>query len=106
MISECAGGIGSPALEMLASGRIQEEKGKKREKYIPGLEEIFYLGKLKEDYGILLLSGLPETYARSKLGLTTAKGSAEAVGRVLNKVGRSGKLNVVPRASECMIESG
>jgi len=106
LIAECSEGVGSTALEMLVTGRMTTEGDRRREKYIPGLEEVFYLNKLKDEYDVLLLSGLPETYARSKLGLTTAKGSGEAVGRMLNKVGRSGRLNVVPRAPECLIESG
>ena len=67
---------------------------------------MFYLNKLKGEYDVLLLSGLPETYARPTLGPTTAKGAGEAVGRMLNKLGRSGKVNVVPRAPECLVESG
>jgi hypothetical protein len=106
LIAECAEGAGSTALEMLVTGRISGEGERRRERYVDGLEEVFYLNKLKEEYDVLLLSGLPETYARSKLGLTTATGSGEAVGRMLNKVGRSGKLNVVPRAPECYLESG
>ena len=106
LVAECSEGAGSIALEMLVTGRMAGEGERRREKYVDGMEEVFYLNKLKEEYDILLLSGLPETYARSKLGLTTAKGSGEAVGRMLNKVGRSGKLNVVPRASECFVVSG
>ncbi len=106
LIAECAEGTGSTALEMLVTGRISGEGERRRERYIEGLEEVFYLNKLKDEYDVLLLSGLPETYARSKLGFTTARGSGEAVGRMLNKVGRSGKLNVIPRAPECMLESG
>ncbi|MDE1853723.1 MAG: hypothetical protein KGI38_08255 [Thaumarchaeota archaeon] len=106
LIAECADGIGSTALEMLVTGRMSGDEGRRKEKYVEGTEEVFYLNKLKDEYDVLLLSGLPETYARSKLGLTTAKGSGEAVGRILNKVGRSGKLNVVPRAPENFVESG
>ena len=106
LIAECAEGAGSIALEMLVTGRMAGDGERRREKYVDGLEEVFYLNKLKEEYDVLLLSGLPETYARSKLGITTAKGSGEAVGRMLNKVGRSGKLNVVPRAPECLVVSG
>jgi hypothetical protein len=105
LIAECSDGIGSTALEMLVTGRLSGEGERKREKYVEGLEEVFYLSKLKEEYDVMLLSGMPETYAGSKLGLTTARGSGEAVGRMLNKVGRSGKLNVVPRAPECLVES-
>lgn len=106
LIAECSEGAGSTALEMLVTGRMSGEGERRREKYVEGLEEIFYLNKLKDEYDVLLLSGLPETYARSKLGFTTARGSGEAVGRMLNKVGRSGKVNVVPRAPECIVASG
>jgi hypothetical protein len=99
IVSECSAGLGSPAIEMLATGRMAAE-GRRKEKYVDGLEEVFYLNKLKQEYEILLLSGLPEIYAKGKLGLPTAKGSGEAVGRLLNKVGRTGKVNVVPRSAE------
>ena len=105
LMAECAEGMGSTALEMLVTGQMSGGE-RRREKYVDGLEEVFYLNKLREEYDVLLLSGLPETYARSKLGLTTAKGSAEAVGRMLNKVGRTGKMNVVPRAPEFSVQSG
>ncbi len=104
LIAECSEGVGSTALEMMVTGRLSDDK-RRHGVYVDGLEEVFYLNKLKDEYDMLLLSGLPETYARSKLGLVTAKGSGEAVGRLLNKVGRSGKVNVVPRAPECLIES-
>jgi hypothetical protein len=104
LLSECSEGVGSPALEMFVSGRIAGE-GRRREKYVVGLEEIYYLNKLKEEYSVLLLSGLPETFTRSKLGITAARGSAEAVGRLLNKLGRNAKLNLVTRAPECRMSS-
>jgi hypothetical protein len=105
LVSECSGGLGSPALDKLASGRIQEDREKKREKYVSGMEEIFYLSKLKEDYGVLLLSGLPEIFAKNKLGLSTARGSGEAVGRLINKLGRTAKINLVTRTGECRVLS-
>jgi hypothetical protein len=105
LMAECSEGMGSTALEMLVTGQMTGSE-RRRERYVDGLEEVFYLNKLKQEYDLLLLSGLPETYARSKLGLTTAKGSAEAVGRMLNKVGRTGKVNVVPRAPEFAVQSG
>jgi hypothetical protein len=104
LLAECSEGVGSPALEMLVSGRIAGE-GRRREKYVTGLEEIYYLSKLKEEYGVLLLSGLPETFTRNKLGITSARGSAEAVGRLLNKLGRNAKVNLVTRAAECRMPS-
>ena len=105
LLAECSRGLGSQALEMLVTGRIAGEGGRRREKYVPGLEEVYYLHRLKEDYDVMLLSGLPELYAKSKLGLATAKGSGEAMGRLMSRAGRTAKVNVVARASECRIES-
>jgi hypothetical protein len=104
LVAECSEGLGSTALEMLATGRLVAE-GRRREKNVDGLEDVFYLNKLKDEYDVILLSGLPETYSRNKLGLAAAKGSGEAVGRLLNKVGRTGKVNLVTRAPECRVAS-
>ena len=106
LVAECSEGLGSPALEMLATGRLTEGAERKRGRYVEGLEEISYLNRLREDYDVLLLSALPEVYAKSKLGLSTARGSGEAVGRLLNKTGRTARINVVGRASECRLSSG
>ena len=105
ILAECSGGLGSSALEMLVSGKIGGEGGRRREKYVAGLEEVYYLHKLKEDYDVMLLSGLPELYAKSKLGFATAKGSGEAVKHLLSRAGRTAKVNVVARAAECRMES-
>jgi hypothetical protein len=105
LMAECSEGLGSTALDMAATGRLSGEGGRKRVAHVDGLEDIFYLNKLRDEYDVILLSGLPEVYAKSKLGLATARGSGEAVGRLLNKLGRSGKMNVVTRAAECRIES-
>lgn len=104
LMAECSEGLGSTALDMAATGRLSGEGGRRREAYVDGLEDVYYLNKLMDEYDVLLLSGLPEVYAKSKLGLATARGSGEAVGRLLNKLGRSGKMNVVTRAAECRFE--
>ena len=105
LMAECSEGLGSTALDMAATGRIPREPTGKKGSYLEGLEDLYYLSKMREEYDVLLLSGLPEVYAKTKLGLATAKGSGEAVGRLLNKLGKTGKMNVVTRASECRIES-
>ena len=102
ILAECAGGLGSKALEMLVSGRLGESQ-RRRQGYVDGLEEVEYLERLKREYDVMLLSGLPELYARSKLGLGAAKGSGEALGKLLNKLGRTAKVNVVTRAPECRV---
>jgi hypothetical protein len=106
LVAECSEGLGSPALEMVATGRLPSDAERRRGKYVEGLEEISYLNRLKQDYDVLLLSALPEMYAKGKLGLSTARGSGEAVGRLLNRVGRTARVNVITRAPECRLSSG
>jgi hypothetical protein len=104
LVCECREGLGSDALQMLITGRMSDQgTTKKKEVYVEGLEELHYLRKLKGSYSIILMSGLPELYARTKLGFTTARGSAEAVGKLLGKIGRTAKVNVVTRACECAL---
>ena len=104
LVCECGEGLGSDALEMLITGRMSDQgMPKKKEVYVEGLEELHYLRKLKGSYSVILMSGLPELYARTKLGFATARGAAEAVGKLLGKLGRTAKVNVVTRACECSL---
>jgi len=103
IICECGDGLGSDALEMFVAGRLDEDGPKRRDLYVEGQEELYYLKKLRNTYGVILMSGLPELYARTKLGFTTARGSGEAIGKLLGKLGRTTKVNVVTRASECSL---
>ena len=107
LVCECGEGLGSDALEMLITGRMSDQGTTKKNKevYVEGLEELHYLRKLKGSYSVILMSGLPELYARTKLGFATARGSAEAVGKLLGKLGRTAKVNVVTRACECSLSS-
>jgi len=105
LVCECGEGLGSDALEMLVTGRIGEG-GPRKDVYVQGVEEIQYLKRLKETYGVILTSALPETYAGAKLGLATARGPAEAVDKLLRKLGRTTKVNVVTRACECLVGKG
>ncbi len=99
LVSECKEGIGSEALQMLATGRLPGETLRKGA-YLEGAEEISYIDRLKEDYTMTLLSGLPELYTATRLRFRTAKSAAEAVNKVLSSVGRNTKLHVVPRLCE------
>ncbi len=102
ILAECSEGLGSVALQMAATRQKLGARGG----YVEGLEEVGYLARLKQDYEPVLLSGLPETFAKTNLGLATAAGAGEGVGKILNKVGRTTRVNVVQRAPECWVESG
>jgi hypothetical protein len=102
LVAECRDGVGSEALQMYLAGRMTESFMRKGA-YVEGLEEIGYVSELNEKYSVTLLSSLPELYAGGKLGFRTARGSAEAVGKVFSSVGRGAKLNVVTRACETVL---
>ena len=102
IVGECADGLGSKALEMVASGRIDPAR-KAPTGYVEGIEEVAYLEQLKSEYEVMLLSGLPELYAKSRIGFRTARGSEEALAKLLSKLGRNAKLNVITRSSESRV---
>jgi hypothetical protein len=102
IIAECREGIGSRGLEMYLTGRISDQKLNSIE-YVDGLEEVEYVRKLKNDYSVTMLSTLPETYVESKLGFRVTNGANEGLGKVLNSVGKTSKMNVVTRTCETLL---
>jgi hypothetical protein len=101
LVSECTEGLGSQALELLATGRVSRDKS--RQAYADGLEELVYLEKLKKEYEVILLSSLPELYAKSRLGLKIVRSASEGTSKLLEGIGRTGKANIVPRTCELLL---
>ena len=102
LVSECREGVGSEALQMVATGRISGDALKKGT-YADGAEEISYINRLKQDYSITLLSSLPELYSGTRLRFKTATSGVDAVNKVLNSAGRTTKFHVVPRLGETIL---
>jgi len=102
IVAECRAGLGSTALENFCSGKVTDGF-LKRGSYVEGLEEIYYLIQLRDNYSVTLLSSLPEIYASGKLKFKTARGAGEALDKAFGSIGRAAKLNVVTRASETVL---
>ena len=99
LVGECREGLGSDALQMQATGRVSDSALRKGF-YADGMEEIAYLGLLKENYSVTFLSSLPELYAGGSFRFRTAKNSGAALQKVFNSTGRGAKLHVFTRAPE------
>ena len=102
LVGECRDGLGSEALQMQTMGRISDAALRKGF-YADGMEEIGYLGSLKENYSVTLLSSLPELYASGRFRFKTANNSGEALTKVFNSTGRGAKLHVFARACETLL---
>jgi hypothetical protein len=102
VIAECSEGLGSKAMEMYVTGRMKTEN-LDRGRYVQGIESVILLTELKKRFDVMLLSGLPDVYVKKRLGLTPLSSSKEAVNRLIGKMQRSGKINVVIRAAETYI---
>lgn len=102
LIGECREGIGSEALQMQTSGRLNEA-ALRRGFYADGMEEVTYLNWLKENYSVTLLSTLPELYSSGSFRFRTAKNSADAIQKILASTGRGAKVHVFTRASETLL---
>jgi hypothetical protein len=101
IVGECTEGLGSKMLNLLATGRASDEKA--RQTYSDGIEELAYLTKLKDDYEVVLLSSLPELYAKTRLGIKIVRSAAEGAAKLLEGLGRTAKMNIVPRACESLL---
>ena len=60
--------MGSQALHQFVQGRMDTDRIKSPSKYIQGMEDLLYLGEVKKQIQIGLVSVLPEMYAK-KLNL-------------------------------------
>lgn len=96
LVSECSRGLGSKAIELLITNRLS----KRNRKYIEGIEYLYLLEYLKSNFEILLLSCLPEVYVRQRLGLECANSSSDAVSKMISKMQKQGKINVITNSAE------
>ncbi|MEM2634564.1 MAG: hypothetical protein QW372_03730, partial [Nitrososphaerales archaeon] len=83
LIAECSQGLGSKALKLYVSNRLNIEEMIKKGEYIDGLEDLIYLKEALTRYKIQLVSTLPHYYIE-KLGLRTARKANDALDNILN----------------------
>jgi hypothetical protein len=104
LLAECRDGFGSSALERLVEGKIDMNDAHNLAEYIDGLENLLYLDAVSEKYEFMLISTLPDYYAKSRLGFKTFRRIKDALHHILNVHGPRQKVLVVSDASKVLLK--
>ncbi len=103
LLAECRDGFGSSALERLVESKIDIEDAHNPAEYIDGLENLLYLDEVSKKYELMLISTLPDYYAKSRLGFKTFRRIKDALHHILNVHGPRQKVLVVSDASKVLL---
>ena len=98
LVAECSGGLGSDALRMFVSGRL-DMTSLRKEDYVDGLEDLVYLKTAQKKYNLMLVSILPTYYAETKLGLRQFKKAGDAFSHILSSSGSKTKVLIISNGS-------
>ena len=98
LVTECSGGLGSDALRMFVSGRL-DMTSLRKEDYVDGLEDLVYLKTAQKKYNLMLVSILPTYYAETKLGLRQFKKAGDAFSHILSSSGSKTKVLIISNGS-------
>jgi hypothetical protein len=105
LLAECGDGFGSTALERFVEGKIDLDDAHNLAGYVEGLEDLLYLGEMREKYELILVSALPNYYAKSRLGFKTFGKVKDALHHILGAQGQRQKVLVVSDASRLLLKS-
>lgn len=104
LLAECTDGFGSSALERLVEGKLELDDAHNLAEYIDGLENLLYLDAVSEKYELMLISTLPDYYAKNRLGFKTFRRIKDALHHTLNVQGPRQKVLVVSDASKVLLK--
>jgi hypothetical protein len=95
LIAECSDGLGSEALKMYVSGRLDVKNLLKRGEYIEGLEDLVYLQTALHRSTLILVSALPDYYTEVKMGFQTCRKAGDALSYILSTAGVRTKVHIL-----------
>lgn len=103
LLAECKDGFGSGVLERLVESKIDMEDARNPSEYMDGFENLLYLDEAGKKYELVLISTLPDYYAKSRLGFKTFRRIKDALHHILNVHGPRQKVLVVSDASKVLL---
>lgn len=105
LLAECRDGFGSAALEMFIEGKLGGKDLRSPKKYIDGLEDLLYLEEAKKKYDLMMVTSLPDYYAKDVLGFRTFRKIRDALHHILNTHGLRSKVLVVSDAGRVLLKA-
>ena len=103
LIAECSDGLGSEALKMYVSGRLDVKNLLKRGEYIEGLEDLVYIQTALHGSTLILVSALPDYYTEVKMGFHTCRKAGDALSYILSTAGIRTKVHILHNGSATLL---
>jgi len=103
LIAECSDGLGSEALKMYVSDRLDVKNLLKRGKYIEGLEDLVYIQTALPRSTLILVSALPDYYTEIKMGFHTCRKAGDALSYILSTTGARTKVHILHNGSVTLL---
>lgn len=103
LVAECSGGLGSDALRMYTSGRLDVESLVRRGEYVDGLEDLVYIKTALHRSTPILVSTLPNYYIEMKMGFHACRKAGDALSYILSSLGAKTKVHILPHGSVTLL---
>jgi hypothetical protein len=103
VIAECSGGLGSQALDLVVTGRL-ELPTRKDVKYVGGLEQILALKDLQQSHEVCLVSSLPRYFVHDKLKIKPLPRARSIVDYAIQKEGARAKVAICTSGTKFLLK--
>lgn len=103
LLAQCSGGLGSEALKMFVSDRLDIKNLLKKEKYVNGLEDLVYIQSTLNKATLILVSALPNYYSEMKMGFHASRKAGDALSYMLSSKGNRTKIHVLPYGANTLL---
>lgn len=105
LLAQCSGGLGSEALKMYVSGRLDIKNVLKKEKYVNGLEDLIYIQSALNKSTLILVSALPDYYSEMKMGFHASRKAGDALAYILSNKGNKTKVHILPHGATTLLSN-
>ncbi len=105
LLAEASEGLGSTALQLYVSGRLDVDATIRKGQYVEGLEDLILLRRAQKLFKLVLVTSLPNYYSEVKLGLHALRKASDAVTEVFTNQGSKCKILMVSDASNTLIST-
>ena len=103
LVAECSEGLGSEALKMYVSGRLDVKKMLKSGDYIEGFEDLVYIQTALHRSTLILVSALPDYYTEMKMGFHACRKAGDALSHILSITGARTKVHIIDKGSTTLL---
>ncbi len=103
LLAECKNGLGSEAITHYVETRMSLDRLRNPAKYIDGMEDLLFLTETKKQFGIGIVSILPQMYTKDKLELIPFNSTKQVMDYILKTYGERQKIVIVSDGAHVLL---